>query len=277
MITVNKLCDLSSQNNFLAYKGTKDKSVLFIGSCRIAPIMFYFNQMFPEHNVYGIYVPHWTDTSKLCKNTIQKNLHNTDLIITESIKNFNILNTDKTLENNFFKTFDTNATQIKISNLELHMYIHELVNIFNVSAENMSSYFEQSKEKLRSSLINKNQEFIWNFIDNNLKNLRLFSTHNHPTRILSILTFIKVANIMGCALDFEFIKKVSKYDFLEGNSTPITYVDVEKYKFKFKTKIFENNVIYDKSFLYNPTEEEKIVCDSTIEKILEAQNEMSNP
>ena len=54
MITVNNLCDLNSQNNFLAYKGTKDKSVLFIGSCRIAPIMFYFNQMFPKYNVYGI-------------------------------------------------------------------------------------------------------------------------------------------------------------------------------------------------------------------------------
>ena len=130
MITVNNLCDLNSQNNFLAYKGTKDKSVLFIGSCRIAPIMFYFNQMFPKYNVYGIYVPHWTDTSKLCKNTIQKNLHNADFIITESIKNFNILNTDKTLENNFFKTFDTNATQIKISNLELHIMILFIICIY---------------------------------------------------------------------------------------------------------------------------------------------------
>ena len=54
-------------------------------------------------------------------------------------------------------------------------------------------------------------------------------------------------------------------------------MDVEKYKFKFKTKVFEDNVIYDKSFSYNSTDEEKIVCDSTIEKILEAQNEMSIP
>lgn len=268
MITNNKLSKLNSQNNFLAYKGTKDKNVLFIGSCRITPIMFYFNQRFPEYNVYGIYVPYWTDTSKLSKNTMQKILHNTDLIITESIKNFNILNTDKTLENNFFNTFDTNALQIKVSNLELHMYIHELVNIFNVSTENMSNYFEQSKEKLRSSLINKNQKFIWNFIEDHFQNLKLFTAHNHPTRILSILTFVKVANTIGCTLDFEFIKKISKHDFLEGNAKPITQLDINRYNFTFNTKIFDNSVLEDKTFLYQPTEEEKTISYSTMESML---------
>ena len=73
-------------------------------------------------------------------------------------------------------------------------------------------------------------------------------------------------------LNFEFIKKVSKYDFLESHSTPITYMDVEKYKLKFKTKIFENNIIYNKSFLYNAPDKEKMISDSTIEKILEAQD-----
>jgi hypothetical protein len=274
MIKANDLGLLNSKNIFLSYEGTKDKNVFFIGSCRITPLMFYFNQMFPEYNIFGIYVPYWIDTSGIDKINIQKILHNTDLLITETVRSYNILNTDRSQKNNFFETFDTKASEIRITNLELHMYIHDLINVFNKSTEDSFEHFEQSKARLKSSLKSRDQEFIWNFIDSNLENLKLFSTQNHPTRILSILTFIKIVNMMGSALDFEFIKKISKYDFLESNSTPITCMDVEKYKFKFKTKIFENNIVYDKSFLYNAPDEEKIICDLTIEKILEAQSEI---
>jgi hypothetical protein len=269
MITINKLSELNNQNNFLAYKGTKDKNVLFIGSCRVTPIMFYFNQMFPEYNIYGIYVPHWTDTSKLCKNTIQKFLHYSDLIITESVKNYNILNTDKTLENNFFKTFDTSAPQIKISNLELHMYIHELTNLFKIPRENMSNYFEQSKEKLKSSLITKKQKFIWNFIEDHFQNLKLFTTHNHPCRVLSILTFIFICHIMNTEVSIDFISKISRYDFLEGNAKPITQLDIDRYNFVFNSKIFDNSILENETFLYQPTEDEKTISYSTMESILD--------
>jgi hypothetical protein len=269
MITNNKLSKLNSQNNFLAYKGTKNENVLFIGSCRITPIMFYFNQRFPEYNVYGIYVPYWTDTSKLCRNSIQKILYNTNIIITESVKNYSILNTYKTLENNFFNTFDTNATQIKISNLELHMYIHELTNLFKIPAENMSNYFEQSKNKLKSSLINKNQKFIWNFIEDHFQSLKLFTTHNHPCRVLSILTFMFICNIMNTEVSINFINQISRYDFLEENAKPITQLDIDRYNFVFNTRIFDNNVLEDESFLYQPTESEKVLSYSTMESILD--------
>lgn len=268
MININKLTELNSQNNFLAYSGSKDKNVLFIGSCRTAPIMFYFNKMFPEYNIYGIYVPYWTDISKLSKNTIQKILRNTDLIITESVQNYTILNTDKLLEINFFRTFDTNASQIKISNLELHMYIHELTNLFKIPIENMSNYFEQSKDKLKSSLINKNQKFIWNFIEDHFQNLKLFTTHNHPCRVLSILTFMFICNIMNTEVSIDFINQISRYDFLEGNAKPITQLDIDRYNFVFNTRIFDNSVLENESFLYQPTEEEKILSYSTMESML---------
>lgn len=276
MINANKLGLLNSKNVFLSYKGIKDKNVFFIGSCRITPLMFYFNQFFPEYNVFGIYVPYWSNTSTMSRDVVQKILHNTDLLVTETVRSYNILNTDRSEKNNFFETFDVKASEIRITNLELRMYIYDLINTFNLKIEESFEHFEKSKTRLKSSLKNRDQEFIWKFIDSNLEILKLFSTHNHPTRILSILTFTKIVNIMGGKLDFEFIKKVSKYDFLESNSTPITYMDVEKYKLKFKTKIFENNIIYDKSFLYNAPDEEKMVCDSTIEKILELQNEIKN-
>jgi hypothetical protein len=274
MIKPNDLSTLNSKNIFLSYEGTKDKNVLFIGSCRITPLMFYFNQMFPEYNVFGIYIPYWSDTSTLSRDVIQKILNNTYLLVTETVRSYNILNTDRSEKNNFFETFDVRASEIRIANLELRMYIYDLINTFNLKIEESFEHFEESKTRLKSSLKSKDQEFIWEFIDSNLENLKLFSTHNHPTRILSILTFAKIANIIGGSLDFEFIKKISKYDFLESNSTPITSIDIEKYKLKFKTKIFENNIVYDKSFLYNAPDEEKIVCDSTIEKILEAQSKM---
>ena len=86
MIEANHLSILNSKNIFLSYEGTKDKNILFIGSCRITPLMFYFNQMFPEYNVFGIYIPYWSDTSTLSRDVIQKILNNTDLLVTETVR-----------------------------------------------------------------------------------------------------------------------------------------------------------------------------------------------
>jgi hypothetical protein len=271
MITTNDLSLLNSKNVFLSYKGTKDKNILFIGSCRITPLMFYFNQVFPEHNLFGIYVPCWTDTSSLSKDVVQKILYSTDFLITETVRNFNILNTDKDKENNFFETFDVKASEIRIANLELRMYAYDLINTFNIPPEESLEYFEKSKIRLKSSLEVKDQKFIWNFIINNFKSLKLFATHNHPTRILSILSFISIVKTFGLDLNFEFVEKICKYDFLEGNSTPITQMDIDRYGFEFKTKVFENNTV---GSFYQPTDEEKTVSNVALEKILAAYGEI---
>jgi hypothetical protein len=268
IINPGDLSVLNSQNIFLAYKGLKDKNIVFLGSCRMIPLMFYMSQMFSEYNIFGIYVPYWTNTDSLSKHTIQQILDKTDYLITETTRNYGILNTDKMKENNFFDTFDIKAKEIRITNLELHMYIHDIINTYGVPIHKSMEHFQNSKLKLQSSLINKNQKFIWDFIENNLQSLKLFATHNHPCRILSILTFIFICNIIHIDLSIDFIKKISQYDFLEGNSTPITQLDIDRYGFTFDTKIFDNDIINEPALLYNPTEEEKSLNYSTIENML---------
>jgi len=67
-------------------------------------------------------------------------------------------------------------------------------------------------------------------------------------RILSILTLIHICNIINTDVSIDFIKKISEYDFLESNATPIAHLDIERYDFSFKTQIFDNKIIKNKSF-----------------------------
>lgn len=264
-----QLCN--KNNNFLLYPSetATNKNILFTGSCRMSPLMYYWHILYPQYNIYNIYIPHWTDRSNIDKQRIKTILANTDLIISETVKNFGILNTDRDIKDNFFETFDTCAKEIRVSNLELHMYHHDLHNVYKKNSFNeKTEEFIISSNRLKNSLISNKQQFIWTFIENNLKNIKLFATHSHPTNILSIASFIHIINELNNTIDMLFIEKIINELFLQGHCTPIMYSDIEAYDFKFSCPIFPNNTIDDSSYRYMASKQEALVPLSAAEELL---------
>jgi hypothetical protein len=270
--SVNDIVKKNIDNSFLVYPSTNNSSfsrnVFFVGSCRLAPIMFYFHLLYPQYNLYNIYVPHWSVTAGANQKHIQSILDNTDYIITETVRNCNIFNTEHSLPNNFFKTFNTTAQEIRICNLELHIYHYDLHNVFKIKDSEKHDWFIQSKNRLKLSLQSKQQNFIWQFIEDHLQSVRLFATQNHPTSILSIASFIFIAQQMNTKLDLSFLTQLKDHYFLEGHFTPILPIDIETYGFKFPCTIFPQETINDPDYRYIAPDSEKIISIQTLEKLL---------
>lgn len=262
----------NQENNFLLYPSqgnSSNKNILFLGSCRMSPLMYYWKILYPDYNIYNIYIPYWTDRSLLDKKRMQSILKDVSLIITETVKNYGILNTHREIPGNFFESFDTKAQEIRISNLELHMYTHDLHNIYNVKdSVKKTEEFEKSKTRLKNSLTSKEQSFIWKFIEDHIKDIRLFATHNHPTKILSLASFIHITRKLQCDIDMSYIAKVIDKTFLQGHYTPILQSDIDIYNFKFNCPIFPDSLIEDSAYRYNPSEEEIYIPIEIAEKLL---------
>lgn len=269
---VSHLIKSNKDNSFLIYpsmiNSSSSKNVFFLGSCRMAPLMYYFHLLYPEYNLYNIYIPHWTNTSSVDRIRIQSILDNTSYLITETIRNFDIFNTDRSIENNFFDIFPNKAQEIRICNLELHMYHYDLHSVYNVENDKKYEAFINSKNKLKQSLESKKQNFVWNYIDDNLQKIRLFATHNHPTLLLSIATFLSITQQLNTKVDILFWEKIINHHFLDNYYTPILPIDIEVYGFRFPCAIFPNSTIHQKQYLYPPTENEKIISLTNIQHLL---------
>jgi hypothetical protein len=269
----NDIEDLNKAHNFLAYKGTSDSNVLFLGSCRMTPIMYYLNTLCPQYNLYCIYCPFWGNqfeqNNGFPKEKIDLILPKAELFITETIRNYKILNTDRCSSENFFSSFDaSHLKEIRLSNLELRMYFYDLINTYKHKIEDVDSVFLESKKRLDESLAKYGFPEITSFINNNFTKTKLFSTHNHPCRILSLAMFKNIANRLNLKVTFDFLKNVSLKNFLEQNSSPITKSDIKKYKFEFYTQLFDEDILNNPSFYYSPSEEENTKLDQFIEQIL---------
>jgi hypothetical protein len=265
------IADRNKTNHFLLYESinNNNKNILFIGSCRMSPLMYYWHELYPDWNIYNIYIPYWSDRSTLDHKRIHSILKDTDLIVTETVKNYDILNTDRRIPNNFFEVFDTQAQEIRITNLQLSMFAHDLHNTYNIKTlDGKIEEFNQSKNRLKDSLIGKNQKFIWEFIEDHLFNTRLFATHNHPTKILSLASFIHIIKQLGDSIDISYLSKVIDPIFLEDHYTPILELDIDMYNFTFKFPVFTNNFLEDASYKYKPSKLETNISLELVEKLL---------
>lgn len=263
------LCN--KNNTFLLYPSSvnSNKNILFLGSCRMSPLMYYWHVLYPDYNIYNIYIPYWIDRSLLDKPKLQSILDNSHLLITETVRNYEILNTDKNIQNNFFDNFKFSGDEIRISSLELHMYYHDLHNTYKI-IENKDKLeaFEKSKNRLKNSLISKQQKFIWNFIESNLQDIRLFATHNHPNAVLSIGSFLYLAQRLNIHLKESFYSQIIDKTFLQGHHTPILDIDIKTYGFRFPCAIFPYETINDAQFKYLAPKNETSLSLTSIEKLL---------
>jgi len=235
-----KMQDLSS-DNLLIYDNKSSKNILFLGSCRMFPLMYYFNKIHVDNlhrNMYFIYVSHWLN-KQLNIDTI---LMNTDIIICETMKNFGVLNTVG--EKNFFNIFPIreNTKIFKIPNLQLRMYAHDSINRFHIEFDHnkLYHYFLESRQRLKQNLIKHGYEELDLFIDRHIHDMKLFSTYDHPMPILSVLLFKYLALKMNIVLENEFLNKLLSYVFLQGNDTPLYDIDRDLYRLTFIDEIEKN-------------------------------------
>lgn len=246
--------------DLLIYDNQVDNNILFIGSCRLTPYMFYYNNIKNceyKRNIYGIYVPRWSgeNINNFPHAEVINILKNTDIIICESISNYGILNTHDELEINFFKEFniDKKIDVYKIPNLELRMYHYEIIHIFKQPKESVYPYFLSSKEYLLTKLNNLGYEKVASFIDSNIGKIKLFNTFNHPSKTLSLFLFKYITAKIGIYLESSFFVEMQKYIFLEGNETPIFNIDKESYDIKFDYTYIDDNKLYEPGIFVNNT------------------------
>lgn len=134
----NDIVNRSEMNGFKVLHNKAPKNALFIGSCRLAIMIYCYSQVpqCRDRNICFIYVPKWPVErhSKLPIAQIKKILETTDEIICENLKSFGVLNTNDKCEQTFFKAFNVapSTTIHRLPNLELYYQSHYLTHMFDM-------------------------------------------------------------------------------------------------------------------------------------------------
>lgn len=231
-MNVHNVEEINNNGSLLVYNNNASKNVIFIGSCRTVPLMFYYNTVCKDRNIYSILVYKYP---KINSELIHQILKNTDIIICENVEHFEILNTNIKSEITFFKHFKVDSTiHIHyIPNLELRMFNYDIINTFKINKQDVYNYFLISRERLVKRIIEFGYSDLWHDITKYLYKVRLFSTFSHPTRILSCLMFKHMSIKLGLKVLPEDYTEFLKHSFIEGNDTPIFQEDIDMYSFSF--------------------------------------------
>jgi hypothetical protein len=224
------------------------KNILFIGSCRLNPIINYcklFN-LFDFYDFYFIYIPEFHE-KKVPIETINSIIKKSEIIICESVSNYKFLNTKKESPDNIFSIYDIDKKTkvIYISNLELCMYYFTLLSCRN---KDFFKNRQDSLARLYKKLKNNNENNIIEVIDKHLFNQKfpLFYTINHPSGFLTALSFINMCHKLDIKVKTNTI--IERYMFdplrfsLQGNKTILTYWDKIIYNIGFCNSFSNNHV-----------------------------------
>lgn len=242
---------LNEQGKFCVYDRGSKENILFLGSCRHSPSMFYYSLLNPDINIYCIYTPFWNsnNTLSLPMDTINDILGSTNTIITETIRSYGILNTDRKEKNNFFEIFNCNhLSEIRVPNLHLAVYLYDIIQLCKKAKSEYTQTFDESMLRLKGSICDKGFDELYSFIVRYFSETRMFYTFNHPSTIVSMLLFKILMSKLGeqdRIVDPNFFHKVKDYNFLGGHCTPITNTDMSTYRFSFETTVFDDDIIND--------------------------------
>lgn len=267
-------------NTFCIHNANSKKNILFLGSCRLIPLIHYYSNINKSIDIYHIYTPFWGPERRKTfpVDTVNRILKNTEFIITETINNYGILNTNES--DDFFKTFESkNLNKIRIPNLQLSLYLWDIVSFSNkvkiktiLEENSIVEYydftFKESLKRLEKSCESSGFIHLYEFIINYLTETRMFYTFLHPSKTLSMLTFKILMKKLGevDSISADFFKSMKQYDFLEDWCSPITKMDVKYHNLKFPTKVFDDSIITSKKFS-QPGSQELEVSDKCLDLI----------
>ena len=251
MITNRDMEALNSEYNYCAFNNNKNKNILFIGSCRIIPFLNYYNAIDDEElkrDIYGVLVH--TKKKNYCDNELKEKVRdiliNTDIIVAELIKSYDFLNTNPDTVPSIYSEFDlSNKKVFLIPNLILIKYHYQIFNTFKVEYQDANEFHKQSYERLRNTCISLNYHDFWKKFEKYYHTIKLFSTHNHPTRVLSLLLFkYFIQKIKNIVLPVSFYEKFMKISFIEDNATPIFQIDVDTYNIKYPYVLENDSLLH---------------------------------
>jgi hypothetical protein len=189
-------------------------NLLLIGSCRLIPLAYYFQGLC--RTVYRLDISKaWPDMTSV--------LEHTDLIVCEPSHRVDLF-----LES-------TDITVYVVPNLELRMYIHDLIHVFHVELDYTSLYraFQDSRRHLSQELQDYGYEALDDFIDQNLQTMKLFSSYNHPMPVLTVLLFQRLAEQMNLEIPEAWLDQCRTVSCLQGNDTPLFDLDRDLYQLVF--------------------------------------------
>lgn len=259
MLSLQEMTNRNNEHNYCAFNNNKNKNILFIGSCRILPFLNYYNAIDDEdlkRNIYGVLVHtkkrNYCDTE--LKEKIREILVNTDIIVSESLKAFDFLNSNPNTVPSIYSEFDlSNKRVFIIPNLVLVEYHSEIFNTFKVEHKDANEFHIQSYERFRNKCISLNYHDFWEKIDKYHHTVKLFATHNHPTRVLSLLLFkYFVQKIKNIVLPLSFFEYFMKIKFLEGNDIPIFQIDVDTYDIKYPYVLTDDSLLHTPNIYAQP-------------------------
>jgi hypothetical protein len=191
------------ENDLYIYKKGAT-NVLFIGGCRSYAYAIYFEKIcnyvpWFKNAQFGISViaVHVIDLLKRQKTQNMINvIQNADIILCEQIRNYSFLNTSKKCDQNIFNNFNIKpeCVVIQVPNLELRYYYNELI-FENADDKNDDNKVKLLKEKNLNKFVECCKEYNFaqfgEYILNNINNIRLFVSCNHPCND-TILEAVKV-------------------------------------------------------------------------------------
>jgi hypothetical protein len=187
--------------------------ILFLGSCRLAPLAYYFR-------IYGLSPIYFVDVWKYEKTGME-----IDTLVCEPSHQLDL----------FFESNPPRPdTQIYyVPNLELRMYVHDLIHVFHVDPDYVSLYnaFKASRRKLSQELQQYGYDALDAFIDQNLQTVKLFSSYNHPMPVLRVRLFQGLAEQMNLDLS-ESLDYLQAFSFVQTD-TPLFDLDRDLYQLSF--------------------------------------------
>jgi len=253
--SITDIQTLNEKNIFLIYKGKSNKNLLLISACRFSAFAYYFSQT-TDYNIYMIYVIPFIRTAGLLDETkVREIVQKTDVIVCESITNFNPFNTiDEKDPTSFFGLFgvDFNKTKIyTVPNIELHYLSHWVYNKCNVKCTPKALYdnYIKSRDILFKKCLDNKFYKTKQFIEVYFTDLQLFHSAVHPTVILSLVSFIELCEKMEIVVDLDTIVNCIKVNFLGGFESPVFKIDVETFGFTYKVTIQDEDKFEDKELL----------------------------
>ena len=116
--------------------------------------------------------------------------------------------------------------------------------MYKIPKEKVYDHFMTSKQRLKNRMIQFGYEDLWDEFEINITKIRLFSTFNHPTRILSCMLFKHLSKKLGLDVTVEHYAEFLKHSFIEGIDSPIFQHDIDMYKFTFPCEICDPSKLY---------------------------------
>lgn len=255
--------------------GTGDTVMLIMGSCRVAPLVWYFEK-WNEHNgnpytICSIDAFSWNwdlqenrvdYEAELLKQEanyeLLEMLARTKIFVHEWYANAGMFNCNKEAPKNIYQFNLKPEIDICVPSWNDHFVLFADILAFNpdmrkkamqdFNVNNKLSYqtelelFKLSQDALdkfyevcRKSHIPKMEHYF----SNNFMEFRMWHTYNHISKHFSIWIFVEILKQMGHEVSVELYDEISAVDMFDNSQTPLTDYDLKWRNYKWNEPVVE--------------------------------------